>query len=220
MFIVFNLTNVLTVLFLIFLEGFMSVDNALVLALMIRHLPITQRKKALTYGIFGAFGFRIAAVLVLNRILAMTWLKFAGGAYLIVLAIGHFLGRDDNSKKVQTIPMAFWLTVASVEIMDCAFSIDSIVASVSVSENYYIVLTGGVLGIVMMRFAAPVFLWLIDRFPKLERSAYLLILALGAKLISQGFGVFSAHAEFTFWMAIAACIGSAFIRPRRETCPT
>ena len=47
-----------TVLTLVILEGLLSGDNALVLAVMVRHLPREQQKRALRYGIWGAFGFQ------------------------------------------------------------------------------------------------------------------------------------------------------------------
>ena len=50
------------VLWLVFLEGLLSADNALVLAMMVRHLPKEKQKRALRYGIWGAFAFRFIAV--------------------------------------------------------------------------------------------------------------------------------------------------------------
>ena len=47
---------------LVVLEGLLSADNAIVLAVMVKHLPKNQRKKALFYGIFGAYFFRIFAI--------------------------------------------------------------------------------------------------------------------------------------------------------------
>src|SRR4029079_15648857 len=49
---------------LIFLEGLLSADNALVLALMVRHLPKPEQRRVLRYGIWGAIGFRFIAILL------------------------------------------------------------------------------------------------------------------------------------------------------------
>ena len=47
---------------LVIMEGLLSADNALVLAVMVRHLPFKQRKKALFYGLLGAYLFRFLAI--------------------------------------------------------------------------------------------------------------------------------------------------------------
>ena len=46
------------ILSLVLIEGLLSADNALVLAVLVRHLPEQQRKKALLYGMIGAYFFR------------------------------------------------------------------------------------------------------------------------------------------------------------------
>ena len=47
---------------LILLEGVLSIDNALVLGLLAKRLPKEQQSKALTYGLVGAFVFRVPVV--------------------------------------------------------------------------------------------------------------------------------------------------------------
>src|SRR3954452_16030717 len=85
-----------TIVTLVFLEGLLSADNALVLAVMVRHLPREQQKRALRYGIWGAFGFRLIAVL-LSTVLLKFWLfKVIGGGYLLYLAAAHFLSREED----------------------------------------------------------------------------------------------------------------------------
>ena len=85
------------VLTLVILEGLLSADNALVLAVMVRHLPARQQKQALRYGLWGAFGFRLIAVL-LSAVLMRFWIfKVVGGLYLVYLALAHFLGAHDPS---------------------------------------------------------------------------------------------------------------------------
>ena len=46
------------ILSLIIIEGLLSVDNALAIAAMASHLPEPQKRKALRWGIIGAYGFR------------------------------------------------------------------------------------------------------------------------------------------------------------------
>src|SRR5438874_2178724 len=88
---------------LTFLEGLLSADNALVLALMVRHLPKREQRRVLVYGIWGAIGFRVIAVL-LSAILLRFWIfKVLGGLYLLYLAASHFLSaREDQAEAAAT----------------------------------------------------------------------------------------------------------------------
>ncbi len=81
---------------LIILEGLLSADNALVLAVMVKHLPEKQRKKALFYGLLGAYVFRFIAIGVGVFLIKLWWVKVLGAAYLAWLAIKYFI---DKSKE-------------------------------------------------------------------------------------------------------------------------
>ncbi len=84
---------------LVFLEGLLSADNALVLAIMVRHLPTKERRRVLRYGIWGAIGFRFVAVLMSSVLLKFWICKVVGGLYLLYLATSHFLWPDDGDGK-------------------------------------------------------------------------------------------------------------------------
>lgn len=181
------------------LEGLLSADNALVLAVMVQHLPAAQRKKALRYGIWGAFIFRIICV-VLAAYLIKAWYFKAGGAlYLLFIAIRHLLpGSDRASERRRAKGKSFWKTVVLVELTDIVFSVDSIIAAVAMSPKLWVIYFGGVVGIIAMRFVAGVFLQLLDRFPGLEKGAYFLVGWIGLKLASQS------------WAEIVALFGAGW----------
>ncbi len=197
------------ILVLAFFEGLLSADNAIVLALMVRHLPKSEQRRVLYYGIWGAVGFRFIALL-LAAILVKFWIfKVIGGGYLLYLAVSHFLShKDDQSPSSTTTPVSpksrmrkllqsFWGTVVSVTLADIAFSIDSILFAVAMAvdfpkrfgENWklFILFAGGVLGIITMRFAVRYFLILLDRFPGLATGAYVIVAWIGLKLLLSGF---------------------------------
>jgi YkoY family integral membrane protein len=206
-----------TVLTLVILEGLLSGDNALVLAVMVRHLPREQQKRALRYGIWGAFGFRAIAVLLSAQLLKFWIFKVVGGAYLLYLAISHFLSREEDvhANKTTRFGSGFWGTVVSVELADIAFSIDSIVAAVAMADSMpdrfghngklFIVYIGGILGILTMRFVAGLFILLLERFHGLAVGAYVLVAWIGLKLVWSGFHTASQAwvpfemNEFVFW---------------------
>ena len=82
---------------LVVLEGLLSIDNALVLGMLVKRLPKDQRAKALWYGLLGAFVFRFIAILMAGLLMKWTFIKFLGGAYLVFIAVKHlFLEQSDG----------------------------------------------------------------------------------------------------------------------------
>jgi YkoY family integral membrane protein len=184
--------DVLTIGLLIILEGLLSADNALVIAVMVLGLPKRLHKKALAYGLVGAFAFRILATLLAVYLMHVLWVKVGGGLYLLYLTYAHFTGRE-VSDGPRSAPAArawlglsiFWATVVRVELVNLAFSIDSILVAVAVSPKLWVVLTGGILGIVAMRLVVGQLIKLIERYPALVDGAFVIIAWVGSKLLLE-----------------------------------
>jgi YkoY family integral membrane protein len=195
------------------LEGILSVDNSLVLAILVRNLPKERRNKALSFGIGGAFAFRIVALILAAHLLRFSLFKLVGGAYLIYLAMKHmfFFFKEDAHQPRPKVGASFWMTVLLVELTDIAFSIDSITAAVAMSNKLIVVWSGGILGIVFLRFAAGVFIRLLERLPKLEDLAYQLIFFVGTKLLLESFHIEIGHAIFWLMMGVIVILGAALV---------
>ncbi|MEH7014276.1 TerC family protein [Neobacillus niacini] len=172
---------------LVILEGLLSADNALVLAVLVKHLPKEQRKKALFYGIIGAYLFRVVAIGIGVSLINIGWIKIVGGHYLLWIVLQNFMRKKDGDEVIQTKKVGFWSTVLTVELMDIAFSIDSVIAAFGVSNQVWVLFVGGILGILMMRGVAQLFLALIERVPEFETTAFLLIGIIGLRMISAAF---------------------------------
>ncbi len=185
------------ILNLIIIESLLSVDNAAVLATMVMDLDPKQRGKALQYGIIGAYVFRGICLLLAAWLVTIWWLKPLGGLYLVYLAFNYFKSQateDESDDAMQgqenwvyknTIGLLgkFWATVALVEVMDLAFSIDNVFAAVAFSDKIVLVITGVFIGILAMRFVAQAFVRLMERYPFLETAAFTVIGLLGIKLL-------------------------------------
>ncbi len=181
------------ILTIIVLECVLSIDNAAALAAMVKHLPINDRKKALRYGMIGAYVFRGIALIFAAWLIQFAFLKLLGGAYLIYLCYDFFSGEDSEDQK-QPIIMSFWKTVAIVEVMDIVFSIDNILAVVAMTTNMWAIIAGVLVGITAMRFAAGIFSDLLESYPELESYAFIVIGMLGMKLVlGFVFGFFGLH---------------------------
>jgi YkoY family integral membrane protein len=204
--------GLLIILNLIVIESLLSVDNAAVLATMVLDLPKEQRSKALRYGIIGAYVFRGICLLLATWLVKIWWLKPLGGFYLLYLAISYFKGKsvaeNDHTENINkneswfyklTVGKFgnFWATVALVEIMDLAFSIDNVFAAVAFTDNIFLIYTGVFIGILAMRFVAQFFVRLMEKFHFLETIAYIVIGVLGLKLSASLYTHFYPHTELT-----------------------
>ncbi|MHB8126809.1 MAG: TerC family protein [Desulfitobacteriaceae bacterium] len=196
---------------LILLEGILSADNALVLAVMVRSLPKNQQRKALFYGIWGAYIFRFIAIGVGVYLVKIQWVKILGALYLLWLPIKYFYAKYTSSGEahddihVNKVAKSFWGVVLQVELMDIAFSIDSVLAAFGLSEQLWVLFTGAIFGILMMRGVAQIFMKLIEKYPELESAAYILIALIGTKMMASAFGYHVAH-----WVFFAL-LGTVFL---------
>jgi YkoY family integral membrane protein len=184
------MTEVLIFLNIMILEIVLSIDNAAVLAAMVKELPKEQQKKALTYGIAGAYVFRGLALLFASILIKLVWLKVAGGLYLMYLAYNALSSKvetEGSSKMTIKIPFlsALWSTIVAIEMMDLVFSIDNVFAAVAFTPNLWLICGGVFIGILAMRFATTKFVKVLEKNPILERVAYWVIGALGLKLVSS-----------------------------------
>ena len=80
---------------------------------------------------------------------------------------------------------AFWATVVKVELTDIVFAIDSILVAVAMSNKTWVILTGGILGIIAMRLVIGKLLALIQRYPALVDGAFVIIAWVGIKLLLE-----------------------------------
>src|SRR5215203_4385154 len=167
-----HLTDFVTIGLLVLLEGLLSADNALVLAILVLGLPRSEQRKALRYGILGAFIFRILATLLAVHLLQVAWVKLIGSLYLLYLVWSHFFGSGDAEQRRSVRPAkpwmglsAFWATVVKVELTDVVFAVDSILVAVAMSPKTWVIISGGVLGIITMRMVIGKLLSLVQRYP-------------------------------------------------------
>jgi YkoY family integral membrane protein len=190
-------------LVLIALEGILAADNALVMAVMVKHLPEDQRKKALFYGLAGAFVLRFGALFLISFLVNVWQVQAIGAIYLLYISLNHILKKfvfkkNKHHKTEAKKESGFWGTVLKVELADLAFAVDSILAAVALAVTlpatnlpiiggldggqFLVILAGGIIGIVIMRFAATYFVKLLKKKPNLETAAFMIVGWVGVKL--------------------------------------
>jgi tellurite resistance protein TerC len=213
---------------LIFLEGVLSIDNAAVLGVMVAHLPDdqpirwpgflrpvgqalegvlgNQRLAALRVGLLGAYLGRAVMLLLANFVVHNHLLKILGAAYLIRLAFDNLGQAEPGEAEAHIHPTAlltFWGVVLTVELTDLAFSLDNVVAAVALSDQLWIVMLGVAIGIVLMRFAAGLFSYAVQREPVLQTAAYVLVLNIGAELLLEDLGLLHLPDGVRFLISVA-----------------
>ena len=220
-------SDFVTIGLLVLLEGLLSADNALVLAILVLGLPKKQQQKALRYGILGAFFFRIVAILLAVHLIKVGFVKLIGAAYLLWLAYGHFFRRGDTENRRAIRPAtpwmglsAFWATVVKVEMTDLVFAVDSILVAVAMSRKEWVIISGGILGIIAMRMVIGQLLRVVRRYPSLVDAAFVIIAWVAIKLLVEfmnGAGWIEFHiSKWISFGLIVAIFGIAYFYARKK----
>lgn len=193
-----------TLLVLIGLEGILSADNALVIAIIAKRLPDEQKKRAINYGILGAFIFRFASIFVISFLANVWQVQAVGAVYLIYIGVKHvyqtYFRTKDNQNEIDSKneQVRFWPTVAKIGLTDIAFAIDSVLAAVALAvtlpdtafpqiggldgAKFVVIVIGTIAGLILIKFAADWFIKLLDKRPGLETVAFVIVSWVGVKL--------------------------------------
>jgi len=178
------------ILGLILIEGLLSVDNALAIAAMAAHLDEKRRAMAMNIGYIGAYGFRLLALLFASYIIDNHWIMFIGALYLVWLMCAHFAGQkgvaDDEGEVVNVHHRTFAGTITMISLMDLSLSVDNVVAAIALSPNdLWPVYVGVTIGIIALRLVAGVAVKMIEKYPVLEHTAFVLVGYVGLLLLTE-----------------------------------
>lgn len=194
---------------LIIIEGLLSVDNILAIATLAAQLPEKQKKVALRMGLAGAYLFRGVALFFVGFIMANLWVKFLGAFYLIHLMAEHFSNHaavnDDDPDTNPTKARGFWPTVFAIQLMDLSLSVDNVVTAVAMSPDIRVVCIGVCLGLLTLWMFASLSLKMVEKYPILQHTAFLLIGYVGMILLAE------MSAEYFFHKHLHISPGQKFI---------
>ncbi len=201
-------TGLMTILTLAIMECLLSVDNAVVLAAQTATLGDPKKEHAaLMWGLWGSYILRFIAI-GLGSFLIKFWLiKALGAAYLLWMSL-HFFWEQHNPKpeaETAAKSRSFWGTVAAIIFLDFVFSIDSILTALAIDNNPVIVLIGGMIGILAMRFVAQGMIVLLAKVPELLYMAYVLIgfIAIKLGLSVPAIGIEVSNTFFSIFVLLA-----------------
>ena len=172
------------------LELILSADNAVAMASITKNLNnYDLQKKALNIGIFIALLLRIIVILTAQFFLNFWPVKLIGGIYLIWLSISKFINikeiSNDSNDKSLTSSSSLFKVILLLAVTDLAFSIDSITAAVAISDQFLLVITGAIIGVIALRFTSGLFIKWLEIYSNLEKAGYIAVAIIGVKLIIQ-----------------------------------
>jgi predicted tellurium resistance membrane protein TerC len=110
--------------------------------------------------------------------------------------------------------------VVKVELTDIVFAVDSILVAVAMSSKTWVIITGGVLGIITMRLVIGQLLAIVRRYPALVDGAFIIIAWVGIKLLIEylhveGYIHFAVNKGISFGLIVLIFLAS-YLYARRQ----
>lgn len=174
-------------LILVGLEAVLSADNAVALAAIAQGIenPKDQRR-ALNVGLVLAYLLRITLILTATWVIQFWQFDLLGGAYLIWLTYNYFRSsssEEDGQRYFHFVSL--WQAVPMIAVTDLAFSLDSVTAAIAIVDNTWLVIAGGTIGVITLRFLAGLFLRWLEIYSHLEDAAFITVGFVGLRLIAK-----------------------------------
>ncbi|MEM8602640.1 MAG: DUF475 domain-containing protein [Cyanobacteria bacterium P01_H01_bin.121] len=171
---------------LVALEAILSADNAIALAAIARGLPNQEvQRQALNVGLVAAFGLRVALILTANWVKDFWQFEVLGAGYLLWLAIQYFTSNeaDEDGENTHHRFANLWEAIPILALTDLAFSLDSVTTAIAISDETWLVILGGAIGVLTLRFMAELFIQWLQEYKHLEDAGYLAVAFVGIRLL-------------------------------------
>jgi YjbE family integral membrane protein len=156
-------------------------DNAVVIALATRKLPVHQRKLGILWGTAGAIGLRVVLIFFALALLRLPLLKIVGGLLLLWIGVKLLSPQDEDGHGEVQAADRLWAAVKTVIVADFVMSLDNVIAIAGAAQNagqqhsILLVVFGLLLSVPIIVWGSQMVIHLMQRFP--------LIITLGAMLL-------------------------------------
>lgn len=209
-------------LILIALEAVLSADNAIALAAIAAGLedPKLQRN-ALNLGLVGAYILRVTLILTATWVVQFWQFEVLGAAYLLWLVFEHFTSEEDDEHHHHGPRFtSLWQTIPIIAVTDLAFSLDSVTTAIAISDKTWLVLTGGTIGVITLRFMAGLFIRWLKEYLYLEDAGYITVGFVGLRLLVRAIKPELVPPEWLMVAAIALVFMWGFSKRTEIESPT
>lgn len=186
---------------LVALEAVLSADNAIALAALTQGLHDPKlEQKALNIGLVFAYVLRMTLIVTASWVIGFWQFELAGALYLLWLVFQYFTSDEDGDHHHGPRFSSLWQAIPVIALTDLAFSLDSVTTAIAVSQDLWLILLGGTIGIVALRFMAGLFIRWLTEYTHLEDAGYLTVALVGIRLLMRVFNDSLVPPE---WLMIA-----------------
>lgn len=179
-----SLKTPLILMVLIALEAVLSADNAIALAAIAQGLEDKQQQQqALNFGLLVAYGLRMGLILAATWVVRFWQIELLGALYLLWLVADYFLAQEDATHRRSLPFTSLWQAIPIIAVTDLAFSLDSVTTAIAIADDLWLILAGGTIGVITLRFLAELFIRWLEIFTHLEDAGFLTVGLVGLRLL-------------------------------------
>lgn len=184
--LIFSLKTLLIFSVLVILEAILSADNAIALAAIAQGLPDRKSQKyALNIGLFFAYILRIILILTTTWVMKFWQFELLGALYLLWLVFNYFTFQEDEEQHHNSGSKSLWQSIPSIAITDLAFSLDSVTTAIAIADDIWLILLGGTVGVITLRFLAELFIRWLEEYTHLEDAGFITVGLVGIRLLMR-----------------------------------
>ncbi|MGK7938398.1 MAG: TerC family protein [Xenococcaceae cyanobacterium] len=172
-------------LILISLEALLSADNAIALAAISQSLKDSKlQRQALNIGLVFAYILRMALILTATWVIKFWQFELLGAVYLLWLVFNYFTSQEDESDSHHTLGYSsLWQVIPLIAVTDLAFSLDSVTTAIAIADEIWLILLGGTIGVITLRFMAGLFIRWLEEYTYLEDAGFITVGLVGLRLL-------------------------------------
>ena len=193
-------------LVLIALEAVLSADNAVALAAIARGLPrLKEQRRALNFGFVLAYILRIILILTATWVARFWQFQLLGAVYLLWLVFKYFTSKKNkkNHNHHSLGNKSFWQTIPLIALTDLAFSLDSVTTAIAIADETWLILVGGTIGVITLRFLAELFIGWLQEYTNLEDAGFVTVALVGVRLLLK---VCNSPLVMPEWLMVLAIV--------------
>lgn len=145
-------------------------DNAVVIALACRKLPIAQRRKGIIYGTAGAIILRVILIVFAMTLLQLPFLKVVGAILLVWIGVKLLAPDEDGHSDIQGSDKLL-AAIKTIIVADLVMSVDNVIAIAGAAQGSHedhqvlLVTLGLLISIPIIVWGSQLVIKLMERFP-------------------------------------------------------
>ena len=180
-----SLKTPILLLILIVLEAVLSADNAIALAAIAQGLKSPQlQRSALNLGLVVAYVLRMSLILTATWVVKFWQFELLGAMYLLWLVFDYFTSQEDEKDQHHGPEFtSLWQAIPLIAVTDLAFSLDSVTTAIALADEIWLILVGGTIGVITLRFLAELFIKWLKEYTHLEDAGFITVGFVGLRLL-------------------------------------